>query len=101
MATGRAALRLVSDVQSTIHLGQSLRARREAMGLTQEQAAAEARITRGALAALEKRALPNPSLRTLLSLMRAYKLDSIEALLGSTPSAQLAAALLADGTGVG
>jgi len=100
VATQRARLRVVSDVQSTIHVGQSLRAHREAIGLTQEQAAAEARITRGALAALEKRALPNPSLRTLLSLMRAYRLDSIEALLGSTPSAQLAAVLFADGTNV-
>ncbi|MCF6389859.1 helix-turn-helix domain-containing protein [Mycobacterium sp. MBM] len=100
MATQSARLRVVSDVQSTIHLGHTLRAHRQAIGLTQEQAASKARITRGALAALEKKAVPNPSLRTLLSLMRTYELDSIEALLGSTPSAQLAAALFANGTEV-
>lgn len=91
MVPNRPALRLVTDDHSTVHLGQTLRERRLAAGLTQERAAALAGITRNALAKLEKQQLPNPSLRTLLALMRAYELDSVEALLGPLPSAVAAA----------
>lgn len=92
MAPGDARLRLVSDDQSTIHVGRALRDRRRAARLTQEQAAGEAGITRNALAALEKKELPNPSLRTLLSLMRVYGSDSLDALLGPMPSWAIAIA---------
>lgn len=92
MTPARRRLHLVSDDQSTVHIGHWFRRCREDAGLTQEQAAGRAGITRNALAALEKRALPNPGLKTMLSLMRAYDLDSIEALLGPARSVQLAAA---------
>ena len=81
---------LLPQVLLTVHIGQTLRARRRAAGLTQKQAAARANITRNALAALEGNPLPNPRLSTLLGLMRAYRLDSVEALLGSLPSATVA-----------
>lgn len=97
MRRARASLQLVTNEQSTIHLGNVFRGCRARAELTQEQAANRAGITRNALAALEKKALPNPSLRTLLSLMRAYDLDSIEVLLGPVPSRLLAAAWLAQG----
>lgn len=92
MATGDARLRLVSADQSTVHIGRVLRDRRRAAHLTQEQAAGQAGITRNALAALEKKMLPNPSLRTLLSLMRVYGSDSLDALLGPMPSWSIAIA---------
>jgi transcriptional regulator with XRE-family HTH domain len=97
MRQARAPLQLVTNEQSTIHLGNVFRSCRTRAELTQEQAANRAGITRNALAALEKKALPNPSLKTLLSLMRAYDLDSIEVLLGPVPSRLLAAAWLAQG----
>jgi hypothetical protein len=49
-------------------------------------------ITRTRLTELEKARFPNPTLITLLRLMRTYKLRSIEELLGPVPSARLAAA---------
>ena len=95
MRRARVPLQLVKDEQFTIHLGNVFRSCRARAGLTQEQAANRAGITRNALAALEKKPLPNPSLKTLLSLMRAYDLDSIEVLLGPVPSRLLAAAWMA------
>jgi transcriptional regulator with XRE-family HTH domain len=80
-----------------VHIGDALRARRDAAGLTQEGAAARAGITRNALAALEKQQFPNPALRTVLALMQAYELDTVEALFGTTPSALAAATLAARG----
>lgn len=50
----------------------------------------KAGITRNALAALESKPLPDPHLSTLLSLMVVYRVVSIEALLGTTPSVLLA-----------
>lgn len=93
MVHGRPKLTVVTDDNSTVHLGDALKARRTAEGLTQEVAAARAGITRNALAALEKQQFPNPRLKTVLALMRAYELDSVEALFGTTPSALAAAAL--------
>jgi transcriptional regulator with XRE-family HTH domain len=97
MRRARVALHVVTDEQSTIHLGNVFRSCRTHAGLTQEQAASRAGITRNALAALEKKSRPNPSLKTLLALMHAYDLDSIEVLLGPVPSRLLAAAWLAQG----
>ncbi|ORA60863.1 MULTISPECIES: helix-turn-helix transcriptional regulator [Mycobacteriaceae] len=94
------ALRVVHDtqaVQSTVHLGQVLRAHRERAKLTQEQAAVRAGITRGALAALEKKQFPDPHLSTLLALMLTYRLGSLEALLGPSHSEVLAATWHAQG----
>ncbi|WP_457221108.1 helix-turn-helix transcriptional regulator [Mycobacteroides abscessus] len=94
------ALRVVHDavdVQSTVHLGQVLRAHREQVKLTQEQAAVRAGITRGALAALEKKQFPDPHLSTLLALMLTYRLGSLEALLGPSHSEVLAATWQAQG----
>lgn len=71
--------------QLTVHVGERLRACRESRGLTQGQAAAAAGITRNALSALERRQFPDPSLRTLLGLQRAYGLATIEELLGGGP----------------
>ncbi|WP_231109947.1 helix-turn-helix transcriptional regulator [Mycobacterium avium] len=81
-----------------MHVGRSFRRCREAVGLTQEQAAARAGITRIALTAPEKKPLPNPSLKTVLRLVRAYDLDSVEALLGPVPSVRIAAAWNASDT---
>jgi transcriptional regulator with XRE-family HTH domain len=75
-----------------VHLGERLREVRNQSGLTQEKAAGAAGITRNRLADLEKARFPNPTLSTLLRLMRAYNLRSIEELLGPVPSARLAAA---------
>jgi transcriptional regulator with XRE-family HTH domain len=75
-----------------VHLGNRLRTVREQTGLSQEKAAGKAGITRNGLALLEKARFPNPTLSTLLGLMRAYELRSIEELLGPVPSARLAAA---------
>ena len=54
MVRGRPRLTVVTDDKSSVHLGEALKARRIAAGLTQEGAAARAGITRNALAALEK-----------------------------------------------
>jgi transcriptional regulator with XRE-family HTH domain len=93
---GPPALHVVPDHdaadQSSVHLGNRLRAVREQTGLSQEKAAGKAGITRNRLALLEKTRFPNPTLSTLLGLMRAYKLRSIEELLGPVPSARLVAA---------
>jgi DNA-binding XRE family transcriptional regulator len=86
MPTASKRLRLVADDQSTVHVGMALKRRREAAGLTQEQAAAQAGITRNALSALEKKQYPDPHLSTLLALMLTYEVHSIEALLGPVPS---------------
>lgn len=57
-----------------------------------EQAAAAAGLTRNTIGNLEGVKFPDPKLSTLLRLMRAYGLNSLEELLGPVPSARLAAA---------
>ena len=90
---GRAHLHSVPEPeqsdQQRVHLGAQLRVARQAKNLTQEQAAAVAGLTRNAIANLEKSAFPDPKLSTLLRLMRAYDLGSIEHLLGPVPSNEL------------
>lgn len=85
--------------QLRVHLGDRLRAVRKQCGLTQEKAAVGAGITRGRLAELEKARFPNPTLSTLLRLMRTYELRSLEELLGPVPSAKLAEAWEEEGWG--
>ncbi|WP_415118355.1 helix-turn-helix domain-containing protein [Micropruina sp.] len=90
---GAPHLRLVGepeDAQQTVHIGAAVKARREAVGLTQERAAALAGITRNALRNIEKAPLPNTRLSTLLALMRAYHLRTLDELLGPT-AAEVAA----------
>jgi transcriptional regulator with XRE-family HTH domain len=97
MPTHSKRLRLVLDDQSTVHVGMALKGRREAAGLTQEQAAARAGITRNALSALEKKQYPDPHLSTLLALMLTYEVQSVEALLGPVPSQLIAGQWQAEG----
>jgi DNA-binding XRE family transcriptional regulator len=93
---GRPVLHSVPDHapagQPGVHLGQQLRAARTAKGLTMEKAAAAAGLTRTTIGNLEGARFPDPKLSTLLRLMRAYDLRSLEELLGPVPSARLAAA---------
>lgn len=93
---GRPVLRSVpapvSGSEQRVHLGRRLRAARQATGLTMEQAAAAAGLTRNTIGSLENARFPDPKLSTLLRLMRAYDLSSLEELLGPVPSARLAAA---------
>lgn len=95
-ARGRSSLQVVPDLDPSdrfrVHLGERLRLLRKESGLTQENAAAAAGITRNWLAELEKARFPNPTLSTLLRLMRAYGLGSVEELLGPTPSTRLVTA---------
>jgi DNA-binding XRE family transcriptional regulator len=62
-----------------------------------EQAAATAGLTRNTIGNLENARFPDPKLSTLLRLMRAYDLRSLEELLGTVPSTLLAAAWEQDG----
>ncbi len=78
------------DAHSTVHIGHRLRDCRERQGLTQENAAGAAGLTRNALASLEGKQFPNPHLQTLLALMQVYKLSSLEELLGPLPSYRVA-----------
>jgi transcriptional regulator with XRE-family HTH domain len=78
--------------EQRVHLGSRLRIARQATGLTMEQAAAAAGLTRNTIGNLENARFPDPKLSTLLRLMRAYDLRSLEELLGAVPSALLAAA---------
>jgi DNA-binding XRE family transcriptional regulator len=80
-----------------VHLGDRLREVREECGLTQEQAAVAAGLTRNALVSLENRRFPDPYLSTLLRLMRVYNLTTIEQLLGPIPSRLLASSWEAEG----
>jgi DNA-binding XRE family transcriptional regulator len=93
---GRPVLHSVPDHeladQPRVHLGQRLRAARTAKGLTMEKAAFAAGLTRTTIGNLEGARFPDPKLSTLLRLMRAYDLRSVEELFGSVPSARLAAA---------
>jgi transcriptional regulator with XRE-family HTH domain len=75
-----------------LHLGERLRDFRIKSGLSQEQAAVYAGLTRKSIARLENARFPNPHLSTLLRLMTTYDVSSLEELLGTTPSARLAAA---------
>jgi transcriptional regulator with XRE-family HTH domain len=90
----RPPLQIVPDTteQLRVHLGERLRAIRNQSGLTQEKAAVAAGITRSRLGELEKARFPNPTLSTLLRLMRTYELRSLEELFGPVPSAKLALA---------
>lgn len=72
-----------------------MRARREAAQLTQERAAALAGVTRNALINIEKSELPNPTLSTLLALMRTYGLRTLDELLGPS-AAEVAAEVWSD-----
>jgi transcriptional regulator with XRE-family HTH domain len=83
--------------QSNVHLGSRLRELRHDAGWSIEAAAARAGLSANTLANLERAALPNPNLSTLLSLMEIYKLDSIEELLGWLPSRLLLGAWVARG----
>lgn len=65
--------------------------------MTQEQAAQAAGITRNVIVTLEGSRFSDTKLSTLLRLMRAYELGSIEDLLGPLPSSRLAAAWDAQG----
>ena len=98
---GRPLLRSVPDHepadQASVHLGQRLRAARIAKGLTMEKAAVAAGLTRTTIGNLEGARFPDPRLSTLLRLMRVYELGSLEELLGSLPSARLAAAWEGEG----
>ena len=49
-------------------------------------------LTRKSIARLEAARFPNPHLATLLRIMTAYKIGSLEQLLGTLPSARLAEA---------
>jgi transcriptional regulator with XRE-family HTH domain len=86
-----------STAPANIHLGQQLRAARNAAGLTMEKAAVAAGLTRNTIGTLEGAKFPDPKLSTLLRLMRTYDLRSVEELLGPVPSAQLAAAWESEG----
>jgi DNA-binding XRE family transcriptional regulator len=98
---GRPPLRSVPDLgpgsQSRTHIGERLRDFRIKSRLSQEQAAAYAGLTRKSIARLENARFPNPHLSTLLRLMTTYHVSSLEELLGTTPSARLAAAWKEEG----
>jgi DNA-binding XRE family transcriptional regulator len=87
----------MEDAQHAVHIGAVMRRHREHAGLTQERAAVLAGLTRNTLVTLERAALPDPHLSTLLALMRVYSLGSLEELLGLTPSKVLAEAWAAAG----
>jgi transcriptional regulator with XRE-family HTH domain len=91
---GRPVLRSVPDPDSRppVHYGDRLRDLRIKAGLTQEQAAVYADLTRKSIARLENARFPNPHLATLLRLMKTYNVSSLEELFGTPPSARLAEA---------
>jgi DNA-binding XRE family transcriptional regulator len=86
-----------SSAQQIVHVGQVIRAHRERAGLTQEQAAVRASLTRNTVVALERARFPDPHLSTLLALMAVYGVGSLDELLGSMPSRALADAWAAEG----
>ena len=90
----RPQLRSVPDPgsQPRIHLGERLRDFRIKSRLTQEQAAVYSGLTRKSIARYENARFPNLYLSNLLRLMTTYNVGSLEELLGTTPSARLAAA---------
>ena len=89
---GRPALRAVPDPgsQPRVHIGERLRRLRIQNKLTQEQAAVFAGLTRKSIARLESNRFPDTHLSTLLRIMAAYNVGSLEELLGIPPSARLA-----------
>jgi transcriptional regulator with XRE-family HTH domain len=91
---GRPVLRAVPDLgsQPQVHVGERLRGFRAQSGLSQEQAAVYAGLTRKSIARLESARFPNPHLSTLLRIMATYNIGSLEELLGTPPSARLAEA---------
>jgi len=68
------------------HLGTRLKQLREDAGLTLRQLEHETGVARSWLSKMEADPSPNPSLSVLLALQRAFKLNTIEALLGDLPS---------------
>jgi DNA-binding XRE family transcriptional regulator len=66
-----------------------MRAHREAVRLTQDQAAVRSGLTRNTIVSIEGKSRPDPRLSTLLALMRTYGLGSLEELLGVMPSRAL------------
>jgi transcriptional regulator with XRE-family HTH domain len=72
-----------------VHLGWTLRRLRHGRGWSIGQAASMAGISPNTLSNVERSAMPNPTLSTLLALMDIYKVDTIEGLLGPTPSQEL------------
>ncbi len=91
---GRPQVRSVPDPgsQPRMHLGERLRDFRIKSRLTQEQAAVYSGLTRKSIARYEAARFPNLYLSNLLRLMTTYNVSSLEELLGTTPSARLAAA---------
>ncbi len=91
---GRPSLRSVPDPgsQPRMHLGERFRDFRIKSRLSQEQAAVYSGLTRKSIARYEAARFPNPHLSNLLRLMTTYNVGSLEELLGTTPSARLAAA---------
>jgi transcriptional regulator with XRE-family HTH domain len=81
---------VLSDVNSSVHVGQHLRQWRRLRELTQEQAAVAAGLSRGWLAGIERERFPNPTLANLLALMQVYDLGSLDELLGPLPSYRIA-----------
>jgi transcriptional regulator with XRE-family HTH domain len=72
------------------HWGQHLKTLREARGWSQAQLAERCGLTDSRLSQIESGSNTNVSLYALLGLQRAFGLDTIEALLGTLPSGELA-----------
>jgi transcriptional regulator with XRE-family HTH domain len=70
-------------------MGAQIRQLRKARGLTIDEAAKRAGLSRNTLSNVERSALPNPTLGTMLALMELFDLETIEGLIGPTPSASL------------
>jgi transcriptional regulator with XRE-family HTH domain len=87
----------LSSTHPTVHLGERLRALRASREWSIEAAAAKAGLSGNTLSNLERTALPNPTLSTLLALMEIYDLGSIDDLFGPAPSRLLLAEWVAIG----
>lgn len=74
--------RQMRNSSSRSPMGERLRSLRQQRGLTIERAAAKAGITSNTLMKLETATQPNPRLSSLLNLMHAYGLQSLDALIG-------------------
>ena len=70
--------------------GAHVAALRQRQGLQQKDLAVRSGVDKSLISRIESGTHTNPSLDTLLGLQRALRLDSIEALLGETPSTQAA-----------
>lgn len=74
------------SAQSAVHIGMVFKRHRQLAGMTQEQAASKSGLTRNTIIALERARFPDPHLSTMLALVEAYGLGSLEQLLGDLPS---------------